>query len=406
MNILNLLHIAISAIKRNRVRSFLTMLGIIIGVASVITMIAIGQGSNASIKEQISALGTNLITVRPIRQRASGVRLSSAETQTLFIQDVNQIEANCDAIASVSAEVRKNGQAIFGAKNWSTQLFGGDEDYLLIRKYEIASGRNFSQEEIKSGVKFCLLGQAVVENLFEEGVNPIGQTIRFGSIPFKVIGTLVEKGEGTFGQDQDNLIFAPYTTVQRRITRKLSLQSILASAKSEDLIDEATNQIETIVRSSHKLTENEDNDFEIRTQKDLISRFGSVSQMMLVLLGSISAISLIVGGIGIMNIMYVSVTERIKEIGLRLAVGGKSRDILMQFLFEAILLTVIGGIIGVALGIVSSIILGNILGWPVLITIQSILLSFVFCSLIGIFFGWYPARKASKLDPIEALRHE
>ena len=406
MNILNLLHIAISAIKRNRVRSFLTMLGIIIGVASVITMIAIGQGSNASIKEQISALGTNLITVRPIRQRASGVRLSSAETQTLFIQDVNQIEANCDAIASVSAEVRKNGQAIFGAKNWSTQLFGGDEDYLLIRKYEIASGRNFSQEEIKSGVKFCLLGQAVVENLFEEGVNPVGQTIRFGSIPFKVIGTLVEKGEGTFGQDQDNLIFAPYTTVQRRITRKLSLQSILASAKSEDLIDEATNQIETIVRSSHKLTENEDNDFEIRTQKDLISRFGSVSQMMLVLLGSISAISLIVGGIGIMNIMYVSVTERIKEIGLRLAVGGKSRDILMQFLFEAILLTVIGGIIGVALGIVSSIVLGNILGWPVLITIQSILLSFVFCSLIGIFFGWYPARKASKLDPIEALRHE
>ena len=406
MNILNLLHIAISAIKRNRVRSFLTMLGIIIGVASVITMIAIGQGSNASIKEQISALGTNLITVRPIRQRASGVRLSSAETQTLFIQDVNQIEANCDAIASVSAEVRKNGQAIFGAKNWSTQLFGGDEDYLLIRKYEIASGRNFSQEEIKSGVKFCLLGQAVVENLFEDGVNPVGQTIRFGSIPFKVIGTLVEKGEGTFGQDQDNLIFAPYTTVQRRITRKLSLNSILASAKSDDLIDEATNQIETIVRSSHKLTENEDNDFEIRTQKDLISRFGSVSQMMLVLLGSISAISLIVGGIGIMNIMYVSVTERIKEIGLRLAVGGKSRDILMQFLFEAILLTVIGGIIGVALGIVSSIILGNILGWPVLITIQSILLSFVFCSLIGIFFGWYPARKASKLDPIEALRHE
>ena len=406
MNILNLLHIAISAIKRNRVRSFLTMLGIIIGVASVITMIAIGQGSNASIKEQISALGTNLITVRPIRQRASGVRLSSAETQTLFIQDVNQIEANSDAIASVSAEVRKNGQAIFGAKNWSTQLFGGDEDYLLIRKYEIASGRNFSQEEIKSGVKFCLLGQAVVENLFEDGVNPVGQTIRFGSIPFKVIGTLVEKGEGTFGQDQDNLIFAPYTTVQRRITRKLSLNSILASAKSDDLIDEATNQIETIVRSSHKLTENEDNDFEIRTQKDLISRFGSVSQMMLVLLGSISAISLIVGGIGIMNIMYVSVTERIKEIGLRLAVGGKSRDILMQFLFEAILLTVIGGIIGVALGIVSSIILGNILGWPVLITIQSILLSFVFCSLIGIFFGWYPARKASKLDPIEALRHE
>ena len=251
-----------------------------------------------------------------------------------------------------------------------------------------------------------MLGQTVVDNLFEDGVDPIGQTVRFNKIPFKVIGVLAEKGDNTFGQDQDDIILAPYTTVMKRITRQTYLRAIVMSAVSEDQIDEASAQIEEAMRISHKLKDADENDFEIRTQQELISTFGSISEMMLVLLGSIAAISLIVGGIGIMNIMYVSVTERTREIGLRLAIGGKGKDILIQFLLEAILLSVLGGIIGVAVGVFASNMVESMMSWPVLITTNSILLSFLFCTFIGVFFGWYPARKASALDPIEALRHE
>lgn len=406
MNTLNLIKVALSAIKRNKTRSFLTMLGIIIGVASVIAMLAIGEGSNASIKEQIATMGTNLIHIQPASRTSGGVQQGREMSQTLSVADADYIRENCDLIGTVSPEVDGSGQVIFGSNNWPTQIKSGNEDYTYIKKYKVSSGRIYSSEEIKSAAKVCLLGQTVVDNLFEDGVDPIGQTVRFNKIPFKVIGVLEEKGDNTFGQDQDDIILAPYTTVMKRITRQTYLRAIVMSAVSEDQIDEASAQIEEAMRVSHKLKDADENDFEIRTQQELISTFGSISEMMLVLLGSIAAISLIVGGIGIMNIMYVSVTERTREIGLRLAVGGKGKDILFQFLLEAILLSVMGGIIGVGLGIFASNSVENIMGWPILITSDAILISFLFCSFIGVFFGWYPARKASSMDPIEALRHE
>lgn len=406
MNILNLIKVAISAIKRNKTRSFLTMLGIIIGVASVIAMLAIGEGSNASIKEQISSMGTNLINIMPASRSRGGVQQGRSMSQTLVVSDVEYLKNNSDLIKAVSPEVKSGGQVIYGSNNWPTQIFSGNEEYTYIKKYDIAEGRIFNTQEIKSSAKVCLIGQTVVDNLFGDDIDPIGQNIRFNKIPFKVIGVLDEKGDNTFGQDQDDIILAPYTTVMKRITRQIYLQTIVISANSEDVIDEASTQIEELMRLAHKLKDTEENDFEIRTQQELISTFGSISEMMLVLLGSISAISLIVGGIGIMNIMYVSVTERTREIGLRLAIGGKGNDILMQFLLEAVLLSVFGGIIGVILGIVTSNTLESIMGWPILITSEAIFISFLFCSFIGVFFGWYPARKASALDPIEALRHE
>jgi putative ABC transport system permease protein len=406
MRFLNLVKIAIAAIKRNKIRSFLTMLGIIIGVASVITMLAIGEGSNASIKSQIATMGTNLINIQPASRNRGGVQHSREMSQTLVVSDVDFIRENCDLIKAVSPEVGGSGQVIFGSNNWPTQIFGGNEEYTYIKKYDVASGRTFSSQEIKSAAKVCLLGQTVVDNVFGDDIDPIGQPIRFEKIPFKVIGILEEKGENTFGQDQDDIILAPYPTVMKRVTRQTYLRAIVMSAVSEDQIDEASTQIEEATRLSHKLKESDENDFEIRTQAELISTFGSISEMMLVLLGSIAAISLVVGGIGIMNIMYVSVTERTREIGLRMAVGGKGKDILMQFLLEAIFLSVIGGIIGVAMGIFASNTVENIMAWPVLITTHSIVLSFLSCSFIGVFFGWYPARKAAALDPIEALRHE
>jgi putative ABC transport system permease protein len=406
MNLLNIIRIAIKAIRRNKLRSFLTMLGIVIGVAAVIAMLAIGNGSNESIRSTISSMGTNLVNVMPASLNQGGVQRGREMAQTLKVSDVEYLRDNCTSITAVSPEINGNGQIVFGSNNWPTDIFSGNEDYMFIKKYEVASGRIFTTQEIKSAAKVCLLGQTVIDNIFGDDIDPIGQTIRFNKIPFKVIGTLKEKGDNTFGQDQDDMMLAPYTTVMKRITRQTYLRAIVMSAASEDEIDKTSAEIEELMRASHKLGASEENDFEIRTQQELISNFGSISEMMLVLLGSISAISLIVGGIGIMNIMYVSVTERTREIGLRLAIGGKSSDILRQFLFEAILLSVIGGVIGVALGIVASKVVENMLNWPTLITTDSVLLSFLFCSFIGIFFGWYPARKASALDPIDALRHE
>jgi len=406
MNILNLLKIALGAMKRNKFRAFLTMLGIIIGVASVIAMLAIGEGSNASIKEEISKMGTNMIFIRPGNQSRGGVGLGSSSSNSLELKDFEALKTNCTNLAAISPEVSGAGQVIFGSNNCPTTIYGGNEDYTYIKKIEVESGRIFSSQEINSSAKVCLLGKTVVENLFGEDVDPIGQIIRFKKIPFKIIGVLGEKGENTFGQDQDDMILAPYTTVQKRVLAQNFLKSIVMSATSEDNIEEASLEIEACMRNSHKLKETDENDFNIRTQDELMNTFSSISNVMLVLLGAISAISLLVGGIGIMNIMYVSVTERTREIGLRLAIGGKGKDILMQFLLEAILLSLIGGLAGVFLGILSSNMVHSFMGWPVMVTSQSIVLSFLFCSVIGMFFGWYPAKKASALDPIIALRHE
>ena len=406
MKFINLIKIALAAIKRNKMRSFLTMLGIVIGVAAVIAMLAIGQGSNASIRETISSMGTNLINVMPASQNRGGVHQGRASSPTLEVDDVTYLENNSTLIEAVSPEIDGSGQIVYGSNNWPTTVYSGNENYPYIKKYEIETGRMYTSKEIKSAAKVCLVGQTIIENIFSEDENPIGKTIRFNKIPFKIIGTLKEKGDNTFGQDQDDMILAPYTTVMKRLFRQNYLRAIVISAQSEDLISETSDEITALLRLSHKLSENEDDDFEIRTQEELISNFGSISEMMLVLLGSIAAISLVVGGIGIMNIMYVSVTERTREIGLRMAIGGKSKDILRQFLLEAILLSVIGGIIGVGIGILASNLVENIMCWPVLITSNSIVLSFLFCTFIGVFFGWYPARKASALNPIEALRHE
>ncbi|WP_027470860.1 ABC transporter permease [Saccharicrinis fermentans] len=406
MKFVNLFKIAIAAIKRNKMRSFLTMLGIVIGVGAVITMLAIGQGSNESIKSSIASMGTNLINVMPASRNKGGVQQGRTSSQTLKEKDVAYLKKNSTLLEAVSPGMKGSGQVVYGSNNWPTEISGGNEEYAQIKKYEISTGRFYNSQEIKTAAKVCVLGQTVVENVFGVGVDPIGESIRFDNIPFKVIGTFKEKGNNTFGQDQDDMILAPYSTIMKRITRETHLRDIVISAKDENQIDEASSEIETLLRESHKLKDAEDNDFEIRTQDELISNFGSISEMMLVLLGSISAISLVVGGIGIMNIMYVSVTERTREIGLRLAIGGKGKDILMQFLLEAILLSVLGGIIGVILGYVASNAVESILNWPVLVTSDSVVLSFLVCSFIGVFFGWYPARKASALDPIVALRHE
>lgn len=406
MRIQNLIKVAIASIKRNKLRSFLTMLGIIIGVASVIAMLAIGEGSNESIKTQISSMGTNLIIVHPTSSSKGGVQQGRTMSQTLTLSDVEYVKNNCDLITAVSPEINSSGQVISGSKNWPTTMYSGNEDYTYIKNYEVESGRIFSTQEINSAAKVCLLGQTVIDNIFEDGVDPIGQTIRFNKIPFTVIGVLSEKGQNTFGQDQDDIILAPHTTVMKRITRQTYLRGILMSTKSEEQTDAAVTQLESALRASHKLKDTEENDFEIKNQQELISKLSSISSMMIVLLGSIAGISLVVGGIGIMNIMYVSVTERTREIGLRLAIGGKGVDVLKQFLFEAILLSVIGGLLGVLLGILSSNLVEYFMSWPVLVTPKSIIMSFLFCTFIGIFFGWYPARKASALEPIEALRHE
>lgn len=405
MNYINSIKIALNALKRNKFRAFLTMLGIIIGVASVIVMLAIGQGSKKSIQDQMAGMGTNLIFAFPGGEQKGGVRMGNSDAQSMKLIDIEAIEKNCPAISDVSPEVRSSGQAVVGNQNWPTSIFGVNNKYFNIRKYTIGSGRSFTENEIGTYAKVCLVGQTVVNNLFGK-INPIGQTVRFGNIPLLIIGILGEKGENGMGQDQDDLIMAPYTTVQKRILAITHIQSIAASAASESQNAAAINQITNSLRNSHKLKDKAEDDFQVRSQSEMVQTFSSVSDIMTALLGAISGISLLVGGIGIMNIMYVSVTERTREIGLRLSVGGRGNDILMQFLIESILLSVFGGVIGISLGIMATQVMSSVMNWPVIITSFSVVMSFLVCSAIGIFFGWYPARKAASLNPIDALRYE
>jgi putative ABC transport system permease protein len=406
MNYPNLTRVAFSALKRNKLRAFLTMLGIIIGVASVIAVIAIGQGSKKSIQDQISSMGSNMVFVTPFSQFRGGVQMGNTSSQSLTLKDVDAVKNECTAIAAISPEVRAGGQTVYSHQNWPTTCYGGDKDYLGIKKINISSGRYFTEKEIQSYAKVCLIGKTVIKNLFGQNADPIGQTIRFRKIPLKIIGILEEKGQNSFGQDQDDMLIAPYTTVQKRILAITWIQSILTSAKSETVTTEAINQITDIMRKQHKLKASDQNDFSVVSQSDLIKTFTSISDILTVLLGTIACISLLIGGIGIMNIMYVSVTERTKEIGLRMSIGGRELDILMQFLIEAILISVIGGFIGILFGIIATKGFSSVMGWPVLISAKSIILSFLVCTIIGIFFGYYPARKAAKLNPIDAIRYE
>ena len=406
MNYSNLLKIAKNALFRNKFRAFLTMLGIIIGVASVIAMLAIGQGSKKSIQDQMSSMGSNLVFIMPGSQQRGGIMMGNSGSQSLKLADVEAIKQQCSDITAVSPEVRTSGQSVFGNQNWPTTLFGGNTLYLGIKKIDIESGRIFTDKEIASLAKVCLIGKTVVKNIFPKGDDPIGQTIRFKNIPMKIIGVLSEKGENSFGQDQDDLLIAPYTTVQRRFLAIDFITGIYTSAVSEAKTEEAIDQLTTVMRKQHKIAKPTDDDFRVMSQSELIKTFSSISDILTALLGAISGISLLVGGIGIMNIMYVSVTERTREIGLRMSIGGKGSDILMQFLIESTMLSVSGGVIGILLGYLASSIIASLMGWPVVVTTQSVVLSFLVCSAIGIFFGWYPAKKAAGLNPIDALRYE
>lgn len=406
MNVANLLKIALRALNNNKLRGFLTMLGIIIGVASVITMLAIGQGSKRSIQAQITEMGSNMIMIHPGKDRMGGVRQSAEDMQSLKLEDFQSIYNETRYLSSVSPSVNSSGQVIYGANNYPTTIYGVNQEYLDIRKLSIDQGEVFTDQDIVSSAKVCLLGKTITDNIFTNGEDPVGKIIRFNKIPFKVIGTLTPKGYNSMGMDQDDIILAPYTTIQKRVLAITHLQGIYASALSEDFTDQACDEITEILRRNHKLKDEDEDNFEIRSQQELSSMLSSTTDMMTILLACIAGISLIVGGIGIMNIMYVSVTERTKEIGLRMSIGAKGRDILAQFLIEAILISITGGLIGIILGIGASFIVKNILNWPIYIQPWSVLLSFAVCSITGIFFGWYPAQKASNLDPIEAIRYE
>jgi putative ABC transport system permease protein len=406
MKLLNLIKLALRALLRNKLRAFLTMLGIIIGVAAVITMMSIGKGSQQSIENSLSNMGSNLITILPYNNVPGGVRIQGSSVQSLTIEDVKALEQQSTHLSAISPIAQSNGQVIKGSLNWPTSIQGVAPDVLDIRKLSLKDGIMFGEDEVRSSAKVCLLGQTVIDNVFEPGENPIGQTIRFNKIPFQVVGVLNPKGQNTFGQDQDDIVIAPYTTVQNRITANRYFQSIVASAKSEAESNPASDEISEIIRQTHRLRRNEDNNFTVRTQAELISTLNSTSGMLTTLLTVIAGISLLIGGIGIMNIMYVSVTERTKEIGLRMSIGARGIDILMQFLIEAVMISVTGGIIGVVVGISASLIVARTLGWPTLISEASIIISFFVCALTGVFFGYYPAQKASMLDPIEALRYE
>lgn len=405
MRLLNLFKIAFKAIVLNKTRTLLTMLGIIIGVASVITMLAIGEGSKESIRSTISAMGSNMITIKAGADRRGGVRQEASVMESLTLSDFEAIKKQSTLLSYSTPMVNGGGQVISGSNNWPSTIYGVNPEYLSIKVIDLQSGSMFTDAEVQIASKVALIGQTVVDNVFPDGQDPVGQMIRFNNIPFKVIGVLEEKGENTFGQDQDDVVIAPYTTVQKRILAINHLNQIIASAVSEEEAPNAVLEISKILREQHKLIDGDD-DFHVRSMEELISTFSSTSEMLTILLVAVASISLLIGGIGIMNIMYVSVKERTKEIGLRMAVGGKASDILMQFLIEAILISITGGILGVLLGLGATIFIEKFLNWPTSVAMYSIVISFVVCAVTGIFFGWYPARKASALDPITALRYE
>ena len=406
MNGTNLFKIALRALANNKLRAFLTMLGIIIGVASVIAMLAIGQGSKKSIQQQISEMGSNMIMIHPGAEMRGGVRQDPSAMQTLKLENYEKLSEECTYLSGISPNVSSSGQLVAGANNYPSSVSGVSMDYLTIRQLTVEQGEMFTENDIRTAAKVCVIGKTIVDNLFPDGSDPIGKVIRCNQIPFRVIGVLKSKGYNSMGMDQDDVVLAPYSTVMKRLLAQTYLIGIFASALTEDMTDEAVDEITTILRREHKLKETDDDDFTIRTQQELSSMLNTTTDLMTTLLACIAGISLVVGGIGIMNIMYVSVTERTREIGLRMSVGARGVDILSQFLIEAILISITGGLIGVIIGCGASFMIKTIAHWPVFIQPWSVLLSFLVCTVTGVFFGWYPAKKAADLDPIDALRYE
>ena len=406
MNGTNLFKIAIRALSNNKLRAFLTMLGIIIGVASVIAMLAIGQGSKRSIQKQISEMGSNMIIIHPGGEMRGGVRQDPSSMQTLKLENYETLRDECVYLSAISPNVSASGQLISGANNYPSSVSGVSIGYLDIRQLKIELGEMFTEEDIRTAAKVCVIGSTIVENLFPDGTDPIGKVIRCNQVPLRVVGVLESKGYNSMGMDQDDVVLAPYSTVMKRLLAQTYLSGVFASALTEDMTEEAVDEITNILRREHKLKEQDDDDFTIRTQQELSSMLNTTTDLMTTLLACIAGISLVVGGIGIMNIMYVSVTERTREIGLRMSVGARGIDILSQFLIESVLISITGGLIGVILGCGASFIIKTVANWPVFIQPWSVLLSFAVCTFTGVFFGWYPAKKAASLDPIEALRYE
>jgi len=403
--ILETTRMAIDSLFRHKTRAILTVLGIVIGVAAVVAMVAVGQGAQMAVESQIASLGSNILTVFPASFNFGGVSQGAGTVQNLNADDVAAIREEAPAVAAVSPTLRTNRQVVAGNMNWFTSIQGGNTDFFQIREWTLASGEMFTEQDVRGATKVCVLGQTVVDNLFP-GQNPIGQTIRILKLPFKVLGVLSPKGQNAMGQDQDDIIIAPYTTVQKKIIGTDHFGSMILSAASKDLIPAAQKEVTQILRARHRLQDWQDDDFTIRTQADIASAATSTSKIMTILLASIASVSLLVGGIGIMNIMLVSVTERTKEIGLRMSLGARRRDILTQFLFESIMLSIIGGAVGIGLGMIASNTIAKFAGWPVLVSLYSVMMAFLFSAAVGMFFGFYPARKASHLSPIEALRYE
>ncbi len=404
MNGTNLFKIALRALANNKLRAFLTMLGIIIGVASVITMLAIGQGSKKSIQQQISEMGSNMIMIHPGADMRGGVRQDPSAMQTLKLADYEALRDETNFLSAISPNVSSSGQLIAGNNNYPASVNGVGTEYLDIRQLTVENGQMFTEADIQSSAKVCVIGKTIVDNLFPDGSDPVGKIIRFSKIPLRVVGVLKSKGYNSMGQDA--VVLATYTTVMKRLLAVTYLQGVFASALTEDMTDYATEEITEILRRNHKLKTSDDDDFTIRTQQELSTMLNSTTDLMTTLLACIAGISLVVGGIGIMNIMYVSVTERTREIGLRMSVGARGVDILSQFLIEAIMISITGGIIGVIIGCGASWIVKSVAHWPIYIQPWSVFLSFAVCTVTGVFFGWYPAKKAADLDPIEAIRYE
>lgn len=399
MNYGNLIVIALRALSNNKLRGFLTMLGIIIGVSSVISMLAIGEGSKYTIEKQIEELGANMVVVNPTNAMVGGIRQNGVLVQTLKLEDYQAIVSEVPYMESCSPYVSKSGQAIYGPNNSPTTVYGINEDYMDIRRLTVNRGEMFSDQDMKNAAKVCVVGQTIVDNLFKNGEDPLGQVIRFDKVPFRIVGVLAPKGYNSMGRDQDDIILAPFTTIQKRLLAIPYMHGIYVSVIDEKYTGKMMQEITGVLRQTHRIPAGAEDDFTVRSLEEM-------SKVLTILLACIGGISLLVGGIGIMNIMYVSVTERTREIGLRMSIGAKGRHILFQFLIESIIISVSGGVIGVGLGIGVSLILSSLLGWPVSVLLYSVIISFLVCTFTGVFFGWYPARKASRLNPIDAIRYE